>query len=154
MTRSLSDWDREIARKPVRSSFNAGFWIILIVLGLGAVGGVGAWALNLLAQPGRVITQTFDANNMIYNYEWFRDQYADIQGMDPQVDVISKQMQDLEALGRENWTKASEDRYIQLSTQHAGLVNKRTRMVQDYNANASKANRSIFMAGLPESLPL
>lgn len=154
MTRSLNDWDREIARKPVRNTIGAGVLIFLIIFVLSIFGGVGYWALNIASQPGRIVTKTLDADNVIYNYEYFRSQYADIEGMTPQIRVVAAEKQAIENLARDRWTRATEDRYNQLSAQLTGLENKRIRMIQEYNGRASQANRSIFLAGLPDRIPL
>lgn len=154
MTRSLNDWDREIARKPVRNTIGAGVLILIVIGVLAVVGGAGSWFINLASQPGRIVTQTLDANNVIDNYEYFRAQYADIQGMEPQIRVVAAEKQAIENLDRARWTRATEERYNQLSAQLTGLESKRIRMIQEYNGKASQANRSIFLAGLPDNIPL
>lgn len=156
MTRSYNDWERSIDRRPIRNTFFAGFWIIAIIVGLSAVGGVGFWAINLASQPGRVITQTFDANNMVHNYEWFRQQHADIEAMGPQIGAVESELTFLvsSAGDRSSWSRTTETQFNQLNSQLTGLKNKRTRMIQDYNARGAMANRSIFQAGLPQQLPI
>lgn len=154
MTRSTREWERDFDARPAKTAFSAGAIILLVVLGLSVIGGAGFWALNLASQPAAVLTKTFDADNMIMNYEYFRDQYADIEGMQAQVANVAAEKQAIENLPRDQWSAATEANHIKLTTQLTGLQNKRIRMIQDYNANASKANRSIFMAGLPSNIPL
>lgn len=156
MSRSASDWDRDLDRRPVKTSFSLGIWVILIVLGLSVVGGAGAWALNILSQPGRIITKTLDADNVIFNYEYFRDKYAAIEGMQPQIDAVQAERDAIASTygTPATWSSDTQALHAKLSAQLTGLTNKRTRMVQEYNGNASKANKSIFLAGLPDYIPL
>jgi hypothetical protein len=156
MSRSATEWDRDLDRRPVKTSFSLGFWIIMIVLGLGAIGGMGAWGLNILSQPGRILTKTLDADNVIYNYEYFRDKYAAIEGMQPQIANVQAERDALaETYGAPaTWSSDTQALHAKLSAQLTGLTNTRIRMIQEYNGNASKANKSIFLAGLPDNIPL
>lgn len=156
MTKSARDWDRSYDDRPIKTSFSFGFWIILVVLGLSAVGGAGYWALSLLSQPAKVLTRTFDADNMIYTYEYFRDKYAAIEGMQPQIATVQAERDALASTYGEpsTWSSDTQALHAKLSAQLSGLTNTRIRMIQEYNGNASKANRSIFLAGLPDYIPL
>jgi hypothetical protein len=127
-----------------------------LLLGCLAIIGLGycSIAMNVAMQPGRIVQKTLDADNVIYNYEWFRNQYADIQSWDQR--VANKQAEltaFLDSAGpRDTWKTQDRTYFASLSSQVTGLNNQLISMKALYNANASKANRSIFMAGLPEHI--
>lgn len=150
----MHEWESRFEKRPVRTGVSLGAAILIGAMGLAVVGGIGFGALNLLAQPGRIVQKTFDADNMIYNYEWFRQQYADIQAMDQKIAASQASLAAFEnsAGPRSGWASSDRNRWDFLNSQVLGLTNQRTTMVATYNGRASQANRSIFMAGLPENV--
>jgi hypothetical protein len=145
----MSDWEERFERRPVRTSVGFG---VVAVLGLVAVAGVGSagfWALNLMSQPARVLTKTFDADNMIYNYEWFKQQYQDIAAIGVKSDNAAVALKSFEASAgeRSTWTFEDKQRDAQLASIALGLANQRASMIADYNARSQMANRSIFKTG-------
>lgn len=135
------NWERRFEQRPARTTFSAGVLILLGLMGLTIVGGIGFWTIGIVSQPGRVLAKTLDADNVIYNYEWFRQQYQDVLAMDAKIAV-----QDAAA------TAATGDEKTRVFSIVAGLKTKRAQMVADYNARGSMANRSIFTAGLPQQI--
>lgn len=150
----MNNWENRFNERPVRTGVSFGAAVLIGLMGLTVVGGVGFGSLNLLSQPARVVQKTFDADNMIYNYEWFRQQYADIQSMDQKIAASSASLAAFEksAGPRSGWASSDRNRWDFLNSQVLGLTNQRTTMVATYNGRASQANRSIFMAGLPETV--
>lgn len=144
----------DFENKPRRSFLGVGAWVIVIVLGLGTIAGVGTWTLNLAAQPGRIITQTFDANNIIYNYEWFKTQYNDILAMDQKIVNARDQLDSWVSTAppRDNWKIQDRQMHNQLNSFVLGLTNQRASMVALYNSRAQSANRYIFMRDVPSQL--
>lgn len=151
MARNLDQWDRDFYNRPGRTSISAGVLAIVIIIILSIIGGAGFWALNLAAQPGRVITKTFDADNMIYNYEWFRQQDQDINAMDPKIANAQAPLDAFVASAgpRSQWTTAMNSQFSQMQSQVTGLQNQKLSMIATYNARASMMNRSLFMVGTP-----
>lgn len=137
----MSRWESDFEKRPVRTGISFGMAAVVGLVCVVAVGGVGFGALNLLSQPARVVQRTFDADNMIYNYEWFRQQFQDVQAMD-------RRIADFEA-ERASATGSEKDRIASIVM---GLRSKRNQMVADYNARGQMANRSIFTAGLPSQI--
>lgn len=154
MSRSSREWERDFDRRPARTSFSFGVIVILIILGLAAIGGAGGFVLNLLSQPARIVTKTFDADNIIYNYEWFRQQYQDIAAMDPKIANAQSAFDNFLASAgdRSTWTTATSTQYSQMQSQLTGIQNQKLSMIATYNARASMMNRSLFMAGTPPAL--
>lgn len=140
--------------KPRRSIFMTGVWAIVILGGLSAVGGAVFTGLNVLSQPGRVIQKTFDADNMIYNYEWFRQQYQDVEAMKVKIANSEAQLQSWlsTAPERSSWKIQDSQTHSQLNSIVLGQKNQLAQMIANYNSRASMANRSIFMNGLPSNI--
>ncbi len=138
----MVDWEDRFINRPRRTVFGIGVSAIVIVAGLALVGTAVFGVSNLLIQPARVVQKTLDADNMIYNYEWFRQQYQDVLAMDGKIAV---QQEALDAV-------IDADERIRVASIVAGLKTKRQQMVADYNARGSMANRSIFTAGLPQQI--
>lgn len=138
----MTNWEERFERRPRRTAINVGLStvVVLAVVGVGATVIFGA--TNFLTQAGRVVSKTIDADNVIYNYEWFRQQYQDVLAMDGKIAV--------QQAAHDAATDTAERSRI--ASIVAGLRTKRAQMVADYNARASMANRSIFMGGLPEQI--
>lgn len=146
------NFEDRLYHRPRRTIIGLGFSAIAILAVLGVGGGIVFGGLNLLSQPARVVQKTFDADNMIYNYEWFRQQYADVQSMDVKIAAAQSSLASFESSAgpRADWALSDRQQWDQLNRMVLGLTNQRTTMVATYNGRASQANRSIFMAGLPE----
>lgn len=137
----MSDWENRFAEKPRRTSINVGLSAIAVLAVVGIGGVLIFGATNFLTQAGRVVSKTIDADNVIYNYEWFRQQYQDVQAIDGKIATM------------EAGAGAAEgDERTRLNAVVLGLKTKRQQMVADYNAKGSMANRSIFTAGMPQSI--
>lgn len=108
----------------------------LALIGIGWLGTITAAALL----PAGIIQQTLTPSNAIYNYEWFKDKYAYIQGLNPQIDALDAQI-----------AITTDQRQLnQLQSQKTALISTRIRLVNEYNAQASKVNRGIFKLDAPE----
>lgn len=144
----------DFENKPRRSFFGVGVWVLIIIAGLSVVGTVLSTGTNFFTQAGRVVTKTIDADNMIYNYEWFKQQYNDILSMDVKVANAENQKKIwLEtAPPRDQWAIQDRQMFNQLSSIALGLANQRATMVATYNARAEMANRSIFLRDLPSHI--
>ena len=137
-------------------------YICLFIIALAALTLAGQ-GLNLFAQPGRVLTKTFDADNMIQNYEWFRQQKADIDGMEAQIATLTAERDSFVTASppRTEWTATDKAQYASYTSRIVGMTTQRVRMIQDYNARASQTNRSIFInppvvggQPMPDYIPL
>lgn len=137
----MNDWENRFERRPIRTGVSFGAAALLGIMALTVVGGTGFFILNLASQPARIVQKTLDADNVIYNYEWFRQQYQDVLAMDAKI-----------AVQVEAAAAATGDEKTRISSIVNGLKVKRAQMVADYNARGSMANRSIFTAGLPQQI--
>lgn len=113
------------------------FFVIMI-----AVGGIG-WVVHLASQPARIISKTFDADNVIAKYEWFYDAYGNYRAK-------TSQVRQFKALLAGESDKQEQSR---LRMEMAAIQQSCRDLTQRYNANAAKANQSIFMGhDTPSSL--
>lgn len=132
---------------PRRTTLWIGSQIIIIAAVLSILGGAAFGLISMASQPSRVIQKTFDADNMISNYEWFRQQYADILAMDAKISAsVGARISFEESAGdRSTWKSSDRQQWDQLNRIVLGLENQRTTMVASYNARATMTNRSIFI---------
>ena len=140
--------------------------IISLIIGIFIVLLIGAFVLKVVLLPWFAANQglnsaydvtkkTLDADNVIYNYEWFKQQYEDIEATKKKRDILEKQLLDFkkETGPRMNWTFEDKQTYSQLRTTYIGLSNYLQDLVANYNARSKMANRSIFKDGLiPSSI--
>lgn len=143
--------ERDFERKPVRTSIKIGIGIITIFVAIAAV----LFLLNPFWQAGQIVNKTIDADNVIYNYEWFHQQYQDIKAIDEKIVVQEKAKADFEASAgpRADWRFEERQEWNRLNTYIAGLKSQRAQMVATYNARAAMSNRSIFIGrDLPDHI--
>lgn len=140
------------------------FWVILgpIVLVIVVVGSIG-FVLNVASQPARIINKTMDADNVLYNYEWFKQQYNDVLTKHKQIKdakaAVERYSDELGPRrsedGKRLWAREETIEYDRLNSIAIGLEQERDSMVSEYNARSQMANRSIFKTGeLPEKIDL
>lgn len=139
-----------------------GTFILYLVLGYTLV------AMNIVALPlfklqtqvnsaQGIITKTYDPNNAIYNYDWFKERYQSIQALDTQI----QQAQDSETSynadlpkDRSTWGYAQQTESARLHSVVLGLQQAKQQQVAEYNARAQEVNRNIFINGLPTFIHL
>ena len=129
------------------------FWFIGGLIALTVVGGV----LRVVLFPVNTATKLIDtaysaqnkvlnADNAIYNYEWFKQKYADIEASKKQlVNARSSYSSfNVSAGARTNWTFEDKTEDARLRSVVLGLENNLQSQLADYNARASMATRNIF----------
>lgn len=100
-----------------------------------AVFGAGFWLFSLATQPARVITKTFDADNMINNYEWYYEASNQVKARTAQITAHK-------SIVKDNTDPSERTRLrVELSAMQQSCRD----LVGRYNANATKVNRAIFM---------
>jgi hypothetical protein len=113
---------------------------------------------NPWVQANRVINKTIDADNVIYNYEWFKLRHEDIGAIDQKILDTQNQFDNFKAYDPEKGlTREESVTRSNLSTVVLGLKQQRSDLAAEYNAKSRMVNRSIFKAGdteLPERIAL
>lgn len=134
----------------------------MFIFGLWAVGAL----LGVLSLPFHavdagietahgVIDETLNAENAIYNYEWFKQQAQDIEALEGKIAIAEQSVISFEAVAgpRTDWTFEDKNEDARLRSVSQGLRSQYETLIADYNARASMANRSIFADGLiPNSI--
>lgn len=101
-----------------------------------------------------IVDKTLSADNVIYNYEWFKSRFEAIKATENKRDIAKQTVINYKEFAgdRTNWTFEDKNEYSRLSTIHQGLSNHLEDLVAEYNAKSKMANRSIFKDGLIPSV--
>lgn len=127
-------------RGDVRATEREYYWtlpraVAAIFAGLVAITVMG-WVWSVLSAPGRIISKTLDADNVISSYEWYRDALGNFKARTVQV-------RQFKALSLDNTVDANERNRVRIEL--AAIQQSCRDLAQRYNANANKINKKIFM---------
>jgi len=139
--------------KNQRGSVKIALIIVMAIVGLF----VGSWLLWGYSVGQKAVTgvveRTFDPDNIIYNYEYFKNQHRQILAYDNQIATAKAGVVEAESQPRAERDFRDKEEIARLRTILQGLRNQRDTAVGAYNANARKVNRNIFMGtDVPEQL--
>lgn len=122
----------------------------------------GGWVLKAVLLPaktvttqidsaGNIIDKTYNADNAIYNYEWFKTQYEDIQATERIIKNTDTEMNAYKEMygNVSNWDWQTKQDYNSLQKKFLGQQNYYEDLVAEYNARSNMANREIFKDKLP-----
>lgn len=132
------------------------FWrvaLFFIVAGIGL--SVVGFVLNPFKQAARITEKTLDADNVIYNYEWFKRQFRSVGAIEKKIGFQQERVDEFadSAGQRKEWDRMDKVEHYRLTSIVTGLKQQRADMVAEYNARSSMANRNIFMGGdCPETI--
>lgn len=108
--------------------------------------------LNSQVQTERDIVQrTYNADNALYNYRWFKDRYEALAATERQI----SNAQEVEAMflasagPRSGWTFEDKAEAARLSAIILGLKNGYETMAAEYNSRAKQVDRAVFQDELP-----
>jgi hypothetical protein len=148
---SWESWEKAAEKGPEAVAWKVGIFVVAVLV----LAAVGRFVLYPLTQGAEVVKKTLDADNMIYNYEWFKQRNQDIQAIDSKVrgaDEAVKMFKD-EAGPRKDWKRGDREESARLSSILLGLKQQRADLAAEYNARSQMANRSLFRTGeLPERI--
>jgi len=99
----------------------------------------------------KIIEKTYDADNVIYNYEWFKSTYEQIQADKTKIKTAQTAVDNFEfsAGDRSKWTFEDKNEDARLRSVVTGIQSHYEDLVAQYNARAKMANRNIFQENLP-----
>lgn len=131
--------------------------VILVLLGLI----IGGFALKAIFFPVHVLTKTMEtgydviddtlnADNAIYNYEWFKQQKEDIDATGKKLNIANKSVASFKEMAgdRSTWTFEDKNEQARLSAVAQGIDSQLQDMIATYNARSKMANRNIFQDGI------
>jgi hypothetical protein len=119
--------------------------ILSVIVLLNVLGFIG----NPAKQASRVVNKTIDADNVIANYEWFKQRHEDIAAIDTKITDAAESVETFKADAgdRDTWHREDREEYSRLSAVHLGLKQQRADLAAEYNARSRMTNRSIFKTG-------
>ena len=129
----------------------------LAIIGIFAALFVGGYVISIVMFPvhtaDKMIQTAYDAqdkvlnaDNAIYNYEWFKQKLQDIEANKKQLVNAQASLSSFEesAGPRTTWTFEDKTEDSRLRSVTLGLQNFLETNIADYNARASMATRNIF----------
>ena len=109
---------------------------------------------NLVQTGHDVIDKTINADNALYNYEYFKQTYEDIKALENKVKISERQIEDMKGTygNTSNWGFETNQEYARLQAVKQGQMSQLEDVVATYNARSKMANRNIFKDGLIPSV--
>ena len=130
-------------------------FLIIFLLFIGLI--VGGFMVRLIFFPVHTaekmmntaydaVSKTINADNAIYNYEWFKQTHQDIVAQKAQLQNAIKAADSFkqEAGERKDWSFDDKQESARLNSVQLGIENNLEQTIANYNARASMANRNIF----------
>lgn len=133
-------------------------WGLLGIVGISLIGSLlNLWTIPFLkfnkqVQMERgIVTKTYNAENALYNYRWFKDMSETIKATE--INIENAKQAQLEfrtfAGARSEWTFEDKQQDNYLSSLVNGQKNYYQQIVAEYNSRASQVDRVIFKDELP-----
>lgn len=94
--------------------------------------------------------KVLNADNAIYNYEWFKQQKQDIEAGGKKLEIARAAVVEFElaAGDRKDWTFEDKNEAARLRSISQGIESQIKDMIADYNAKASMSTKNIFIDGV------
>lgn len=153
--KSAQDYEKGFTENPGRTVRK----IIFRILGLAFLIGIGFWVFDLITTPAQtakdVIKKTLAADNVLQNYEWFKQQYNDYLAMNDKIAQSDTAVARFVASAgdRKDWTFEDKNEYSRLISISDGFKYTKADIVAKYNARSKMLNRELFKTNdLPEEL--
>ncbi|MDD3434707.1 MAG: hypothetical protein PHD96_02150, partial [Candidatus Pacebacteria bacterium] len=138
----------------------AGLLMVFVLWLLAIAVGFISWpfhAISNVQETGHgIIDKTINADNAIYNYEWFKRQYENYLAIKAKIGETEAALESfkIEAGPRSQWKFYDTAEFNRLNSVLLGLRQTLNDLVAEYNARSKMVNRSIFKTGdLPVTLP-
>lgn len=139
----------------------AGFFsvicLILFLFFLNLIGIFSFFTDQVTDTAAGVVDQTLDADNVLTNYEQFKDDYHNAKAVAENVRTAEASMQEIKDMYGDpaNWTESIRKEYNFNKQTRDGILMQYQAIVKTYNANSEKLNRNLFKdKNLPYQLPL
>ena len=132
------DWKKDVQGELVdtfgeRRLRNIKRWVIFFII-LAILGGTFSCHIirNARAAGHDIIDKTINADNIMYNYQWFYDQYNAIKAQKANLNAVDSK-----------------------SMEYSGMIMVLNRNIAEYNSKSSQINRNLWKApGLPQTISL
>jgi hypothetical protein len=127
-------------------AFLAAVGVVALFIGLAVWFETCHVAGTVVDSANGVIDKTLDSNNVIYNYEFFKQSYQDIQALTAKIADADKAANTFDAQfkSRKEMDRDDKQESDRLHAIVSGLQQERQTEVATYNARSQMANRNIF----------
>ena len=109
-----------------------------------------------VGNAGKVVSKTLDADNVIYNYEYFYNKYESYNSINKKIDNAGESLTDFIASlpdNKEDWMYEDRQILAQKRSILRGLEAQKADIIKDYNSHSDMKNRSLFKDNnLPDKL--
>jgi len=96
-----------------------------------------------LVNAARVYEKTLNADNVIFNYEWFKLQYHDYLSLKAKIEIAEEEANGYKQSAT-SWTDNQRKEYERLASIATGLKYQLQDVISEYNAKSSMLNRNLF----------
>lgn len=106
---------------------------------------------NKLIETGyETVDKTLNADNAIYNYEWFKQQKESIDATNKKLQIADEAVMSFEQVAgvHKDWTFEDKNEDARLRSISQGIESQLKDMIATYNARTKMANRAIFQDGI------
>lgn len=125
--------DGEFTKKDI---FKLAGWAFVGILAVGTAGFILKTVFAPMNAVSGVVSKTLDPNNIIARYEWYHDAYGTFK---TRVNQIKVSKGDMSSTGNDPAETARLRMELRAQQQNC------RQLAEQYNANATKTNQSIFM---------
>jgi hypothetical protein len=129
-------------------------WGTATIVVLGGLYGV-ATVVGVVTTPLAIVNKILQPDNVLYNYEWFKQQVQDVKAIDQKINAFTATLKAFEVSAgpRDSWKFDDRQEWNRINSVLTGLTGQRASMVAEYNAKSQMANRTLFKTSdLPEQL--
>jgi regulatory protein YycI of two-component signal transduction system YycFG len=107
-------------------------------------------ASKLIETGYDTVDKTLNADNAIYNYEWFKRQKESIDATGKKLVIAKTAVETFktDAGDRSQWTFEDKTESARLGAVAQGIEGQLKDMISEYNARLKMANRNIFQDGI------
>jgi hypothetical protein len=154
--RTWESHEEEFLQDPKKKIRKIIFWIIGLSLLISGI----FWTIDLVMTPVQtakdVVKKTLNADNVIQNYEWYKQQYNDYLAINSKIIEADTSIAHFkrDAGKHSDWSFEDKNEYSRLTSIADGLRYQRADIVGKYNARSKMLNRDIFKTSdLPAELP-
>lgn len=152
---TLENHEEEFLQDPKRKIKKGLFWFIGLMFLAGSV----LWAVDLITTPVQsardIIKKTLSSDNVIENYEWYKQQYNDYLAIEIKIsEADTAVIRFIHDTGmRSGWSFEDKEEYSRLSGILQGLRYQKAEIASKYNERSKMLNRELFeTSDLPEEL--
>ncbi len=125
-------------------------FILLFSFAFSGCGWIAGWTSNGLSAAHK----EFDPSAMLRKYEWFKDQYAQMQQISKRTEDAESRIKRFESFNGapSKWGWQTHDEYNRLGTVLQGYKDQYNSLAAEYNSQSSKFNWKKFKGEVPQAI--